>query len=174
MRAGFFIRNLKHILLTSFSTIDVAELRTYDWDGIFPRGDWHGWCDLFGSPYSVLFDTGPQTRESGWIYVMPLGRLPINAKLTGAAADAAGTVQLIFEGAMSLYDTMIRDTPTDMQFIADVSGNTEVETHGIIDVHKWNYIRLQGVNNMSNRSVNVRLVTHDGVRPMNLPEGTGV
>lgn len=174
MGFGRIIGNIGHILLSSFSVIDTSELRTYDWDGVFPKGDWHGWCDLFGEPYSVLFDTGEQTRESGWIYVLPLGRLPVNAKLTGAGVGVVGTVLLIFEGAMSLYDTMIRETPTDMQFLADVNGTTEIETHGIIDISRWNYVRLKSVVNMASGSVNVRLVTHDGVRPMDLPAGTGV
>lgn len=173
MRAGFFIRNIKSMLLASFSTIDRAELRTYEWDGIMPRAEWHGWCELFGSPYSVVFDTGEQVVEGGWIDIRHLGRIAINAKVT-AAAGINGSAILFFEGAMSLYDTMIRDMPTDMQMIANVVESVETETHGVIDIQKWNYYRFNKLVNNSNGAITLRLITHDGVRPADLPPGTGV
>lgn len=173
MRAGFVLRNLKNMLLASFSTINVAELRTYDWDGVFERAEWHGWCDLFGAPYRVLFNQGEQIVEGGWIDVIHLARLPITAKIT-AGAGVAGAAILRFEGAQSLYDDIIRDIPSDMEMIADVNGVTETETHGVIDVGIWNYIRFNSVINNASGPINLRIVTHDGVRPIQLPAGTGV
>lgn len=168
MRAGFFLRGLRGILLTSYSALDVAEIRAYDWDGQFPRHEWHGWTDLFGTPYSVLFNTGEQVREGGWIDVRHLSRLPITAKIT-AGAGIAGMATLIFQGAMDLVSLIMSENPTDMQFSADVVASAETETHDIIDVQRWNYIRFHSINNLANGAVNLRIVTHDGVTPINLP-----
>lgn len=165
------LRLLKYIVLTAYSTINVAELLDYDWDGIFPRAEWHGWCSMFGNPYRVLFNPGESGVPGGWLDVAIFESIPITAKVTAVGAGV-GMISLQFQGAMSLFDRVIRDEPSNMQFSADIDGVTETETHDTINVDKWNYMRFFSANNTSNVAVNVELVTHDGVRPVILPAGT--
>lgn len=162
---------LKSLLLPSFSVLDVAELRTYDWDGIFPRAHWHGWCDLFGFPYRVVFDTGESSVPGGWVDVHHLGQISVNAKV-GAIAGINGEIIIQMQVAMSLYDVMMRDTPEDAQFTAEVVANTTTDTIGIVDISHWNYMRLFSVINNANGPITLQAVTHDGVYPVELPAGT--
>jgi len=168
-----FLRLLKFIALSVYSTVNQAEHQTYDWDGIFPRAEWHGWVAMFGPQNWLRVNPGEVFVPGGWLDIKVLASLPITAKVTGVGAGS-GVINLQFQGAMSLYDDVIRDEPSDMQFNADINGVNEVETHESIDVGRWNYIRFWSANNLSAVAVDVVLHTHDGVIPVELPEGTGV
>ena len=165
-------RLLKFIALSVYSSLDVGELRQYDWDGVFPRAEWHGWASLFGTPYKMRINAASEVFvPGGWFDVSIFESVPITAKVTGTGVGA-GMISLQFQGAMSVFDSIIRDEPSNMQFSADILDTNEVETHDTINVDKWNYFRFWSGNNQSAVNVDVELVTHDGVRPVILPSGT--
>lgn len=169
-----FFRALKFIVSSAYCVLDTAELRTYDWDGVFPRAEWHGWCSMFGTPYKMRLNSGVLSAvPGGWLDVKVFGDLSVTAKVTGTGAGA-GVLSIQFQGAMSLFDGVIRDEPSNMQFSADIDGTDEIETHESINVARWNYIRFWSAENLSAVDVDLELVTHDGVRPVKLPAGTGV
>ncbi len=164
-----FLRLLKFIALAVYSTLDVAELRTYEWDGVFPLADWHGWCDMYGAPYQVLFNAGEHSVAAGWLEVIALGSLQVIADVTGEAPGVVGSVALQFQGALALDNSLTWVKPSDMQFSAEVLDDSSVRTVQTIDISAWNYIRFVDINNMASGAVRLRLMCHDGVRPVDLP-----
>lgn len=163
------LRLFKFMVVSTYSTLGVAELRAYDWDEVFPRVDWHGWCDMFGSPYQSLFNVGEHSVAGGWIDVAIFTSLEVIADVTGAAPGAIGSVALQFQGALALDNALLWFKPSNMQFSVEVSGDSEVRTVQTIDVSAWNYIRFIDMNNMASDAITLRLMCHDGVRPVKLP-----
>ena len=168
-----FLKLVHFVFMAAYSGIAQAELTNYDWDGLSPRAEIHGWCEMFGPTNQALFNVGESFTPGGWLDVTRLASLPIMAIVTGAGAGQ-GAVSIQFQGAMSLFDQVIRDEPSDMQFSANVNDTNAEETQETIDVARWNYIRFWSIDNMSAIAVTLQLRTHDGVRPITLPEGTGV
>ena len=163
-----WLKLLKFMALCSYSTLGTAELRGYDWDGVFPRAEWHGWCDLYGDPYSVLFDVGSSSVAGGWVDVTTLASLEIFADITGSDPAAVGNILVQFQGAITLDNALLWNTPSDLQFSADFAADSIVRTLGRLDVLSWNYVRMLSVKNMGSHAASVRLMCHDGVRPVEL------
>ena len=164
-----FLKLLQFVFLSTYSVLGTAELRAYDWDGVFPRALWHGWCDLYGDPYQALFNAGEHSVAGGWVDVAEHSSLVVIADITGSDPAAVGSIAIQFQGALALDNALLWDTPSDLQFSADVITDATVRTLGTLDIAKWNYIRMSSVNNMASHAASVRLMCHDGVRPVELP-----
>lgn len=162
-----FLYLLKTVFFTEFATLNIAELRQYDWDGVFPRRFWHGWCDFWGEPYQVTIDNGSHVVEGGWVDVRHLHRLPTACRVTGTGAGAAGRVDFIFQAAYDLINTDLQWFPNTLRADAMADGTTEVFENVELDVEQMSYIRIHSINNMGAVAVVCRVTTPDIVRPIN-------
>ncbi len=159
---------LKSIFFAGFSSLDVAELLQYDWNGMFPRRFWHGWCDLWGNPYSVRINNGSHAVEGGWVDVRHLHRLPTTCHVTGAGAGATGRVDFIFQAAYDLLNIDLQWFPDTLRIDMSATGVTEVLQTEELDVEQMSYIRIHSINNNNAVAVICRVTTPDMVRPVNL------
>jgi len=156
----------KAVTCFSFSVLGEAEIRMYDWDGVFPLKHRHGWCDLWGTPYSVLFNNGLGIVEGGWVDVRHLSRIKMDIKVTGSDAGTIGSVDLQLQATFDYYKEDLLETPSQLSGNAPVSGNTpEVSNIVDLDVASYNYIRVYSVFNNCVDAVTVRVTTGDYVRP---------
>lgn len=169
-----FVSNLvnfiKASVLVTFSALDTAELLEYDWDGKFPRAHWHGWCEMWGSPYSVRVNNGEHVAEGGWLEIIHLARLSVTGQVTGANGSAAGRVDFRFQVAKDLFNSATYELPGLAVSVEADGTNTEINTEAL-DVGSFNFIRVHTIQNYGAQPVDVRCITCDGVRPVKIPDG---
>ena len=153
-------------LRSIFGTLTVAEVRSYAWDGVQDLYTRHGWTDMFGDPYTVDCAVGLSTQNSGWVDCRYARYATMQVAVVGSAADSVGFVQVIFEMALSLYDIRLQDERADLVISVDVAGTTQQVAVSALPCTDYGFLRVKSVNNLSNKSVNVRVVATDNLKPI--------
>ena len=154
------------ILRSVSGSLDVAEIRSYAWDGVAPLHHRHGWTTLFGDPYGVVVTDASYAIESGWVDVRGLANMEVTIKATGAAADTVGTVQAIFQIAFSPADAPLRMLRDDLAIAVVVNGTTQMVNTEVFDVSQVSYIRVSQINMTTNGNVTVEIITTDASKPI--------
>lgn len=170
-----YISNLFKLLgaffSASFGILDIAEILNYDWDGIFPLANWHGWTELYGNPFEVLVDgtdagSGIHIIEGGWLDMRYHDRIAVTCEVTGGNASAVGTVDFIFQAAFSMINPDQQWLQDDMRIDVLANADNTVRKTETLDVTSMSYMRLYSIRNRGVEPVIVRAITSDGVKPV--------
>ncbi len=162
-----FIDFVKTSLLNSYTTLGVAELLQYDWDGVFSRKHWHGWLEFFGTPYSISVNGGATAAGvGGWIDVRHVARISVTCFVTGAAGGAAGRVDFIWQSAYDLINEDLQWFADNLRMDVMADGTNIVSETEVLDVDHMSYIRLHSLTNSGAVAVTCQARTMDGIRPV--------
>ena len=164
---GYVFNLIKTVLSSSFGTLNIAELLEYDWDGVYPRTFWTGWCEFWGNPYRVTIDSGSHDVLGGWVDVRHVNRLNVSCIAEGCDASAVGRVDFVFQAAYSIINDDLQWFPADLRIDALVNGTTAVVSTETLDVANMSYMRLYRIVNSGAEPVICRAITTNAVRPVN-------
>ena len=159
--------------MAQFGNLGIAEIRSYPWDGVVPVRTAQGWTDLYGTPYSVLFNPGVSNVPGGWVDVRSFTSIQVVVHGTGGGAGVVGLVVVNFEAAFGsvLFGTSAQSlmeifSRADLVANVSINGTTEIKQANVIDVENISYLRVSGVNNLTAGQVTIRVVCPDTIKPV--------